>query len=189
MLHVQVETLLAEPGILTTRQEQIAFAPYCTNFIIIVVQFEKRRNRKYHFWLDRPIVWSPRLKYLWVNVVIQPGGFLQASVLRNLTSADVVDAATSSRITSQGENDSFVPFERLRLNTSSVGGMTANTCVDPAAGVRDQPSQNPISFVHLSFAALKGLIVSNACARCLTAHALPCAGKVYLILDQYQARW
>jgi hypothetical protein len=64
-------------------------------------------------------VWSEGLGRLWVNAVIQPGGFLQVAVL-------VHNHSSTSP-------DGFDPVPGLVWNQSSVGGLAPNTCVDPWA--------------------------------------------------------
>ena len=70
-------------------------------------------------------MWRQEQRHLWVNAVVQPGGFLQVAVLRRRSASQVASAAGTTVL--------FEPVPGLTWENSSVGGLPPNSCVDPAA--------------------------------------------------------
>ena len=66
----------------------------------------------------RPLVWNAAQRRLFVNAVVQPGGFLQVEVL--------INASTGWRVA-----------DGLGWNTSTVGDIEPNTCVEPGSAPFD----------------------------------------------------
>ena len=78
----------------------------------------------------RPIIWGKEQQHLFVNVVVQPGGFVQVAVLIKLTNS------SSSRSSSSPAGD-FTVVHGLEWENSTVGNLAPNTCVDPSASPFD----------------------------------------------------